>query len=327
MRQRVLVTGGAGFIGSRLVVELVQRGDSVVVVDNLAGPQDLRLLAGVLERIEFIRADIRNPAELSQIPPGHFDVVYHLASSFANQLSIEEPALDFEINVQGTEHVVELCRNRDAGHLVFTGSSSSYGVAPLPLAEEGPMNPETPYGRTKKLAEEIVARSGVTWSVFRLFNVYGPGDYPGRYRNLIPNMMRAAASAEQPLRVFGADATRDFNYVDDVVRLLLSPERAADRIVNIGSGIETPVLTVARVIQRLFGVPDRRLSIESPRTWDRVVRRAASIDRLRALFPDRRLMPLDSGLRNTAAWLRAQGFLDGTERDPDHARRATPALA
>ncbi len=306
---RVIVTGGAGFIGSNLVRALVQRGAHVTVVDNLATTWSLRLIEDVLERVEFVHADIRLAEDLERVGRDPVDRVYHLAASFANELSMDHPAIDMRANIEGTVNVLAMARRLRCGLFVYTGSSSSYGNVEPPFDEDGPTRPYTPYAISKQVGETYVSSSGLSHAVFRLFNVYGPGDPPGVYRNAVPNMIRAVEAPDGRIRIFGGSATRDFTYVDDVVRVLLDAGRATGQVVNVGTGVETPVVELARHILRLLDLPESRLSFEEPRAWDRVVRRCASVERLRTLFDFVPSTPLRDGLRQTACWLHAAGYL------------------
>lgn len=306
---RVIVTGGAGFIGSNLVRALVAQGHDVVVVDNLASTWSLRLIDDVAPRIEFVHGDVRLAEDLERVPSGPYDRVYHLAASFANELSVEYPVIDTHSNVEGTRNVLAMARRIGCGLFVYTGSSSSYGNVPVPFAEDGPTRPFTPYALSKLEGEKHVVASGLGYAIFRLFNVYGPGDPPGRYRNAIPNMMRALDSDDGNIRIFGREATRDFTYVTDVVEVLLDAPRASGEVVNVGTGKETAIVDLARRILRLYDLPESRLCFEEPRSWDRVVRRCASVERLRGRFGWVPATPLDEGLRRAAEWMQAAGFV------------------
>ena len=306
---RVIVTGGAGFIGSNLVRALVERGHQVVVVDNLATMWSLRLIEDVVDRIDFVHGDVRLAEDLERVGPGPFDRVYHLAASFANELSMEYPTIDMRSNIEGTLNVLSMARRVGCGLFVYTGSSSSYGDVPVPFEEDGPTRPYTPYAISKHVGESYVRSSGLPYTIFRLFNVYGPGDPPGRYRNAVPNMMRALDRVDGKIRIFGRTATRDFTYVDDVVRVLLDAPRAAGQVVNVGTGQETPVVELARQILLLFDLPESRMSFEEPRAWDRVMRRCASVERLRALLGWVPSTPLADGLHLAARWMHAAGHI------------------
>jgi len=302
---RVIVTGGAGFIGSNLVRALVEQGHQVTVVDNLASTCSLRLIDDVAERLQFVHGDVRLAEDLERVGSGPFDCVYHLAASFANELSMEYPTIDMRSNIEGTLNVLAMARRVGCGLFVYTGSSSSYGDVPVPFVEDDPTRPYTPYAISKQVGETYVRASGLPYAIFRLFNVYGPGDPPGRYRNAVPNMMRALDPVDGRIRIFGATATRDFTYVDDVVRVLLDAPRAQGQVVNVGTGEETPIVALAQQILRLFDLPESRICLEAPRAWDRVVRRFASVERLRSLFGWVPATPLGDGLHRAAAWMHA----------------------
>ena len=306
---RVIVTGGAGFIGSNLVRSLIARGDQVVVVDNLATTCSLRLIEDVADRIEFVHGDVRLAEDLERIGSGPVDRVYHLAASFANELSMEYPTIDMRSNIEGTLNVLALAKRVGCGLFVYSGSSSSYGDAPVPFEEDGPTRPYTPYAISKHVGEAYVRSSGLAHVILRLFNVYGPGDPPGRYRNAVPNMMQALDRPDGRIRIFGQEATRDFTYVDDVVRVLLDAPRLSGQIVNVGTGRETPVVELAHEILSLFDLPASRMSVEQPRAWDRVVRRCAAVERLRLALGWVPSTPLADGLRSAARWMHAAGYI------------------
>lgn len=306
---RVLITGGAGFIGSNLARALVNAGHEVVVADNLSMHHSTSLLAPELSRMRFFHCDIRLSEDLDALPDGPYDRVYHLAASFANARSIAEPALDVRTNAEGTLRTLAFAKRAGCGLFVYTGSSSSYGPAPLPLRESGPLSPGTPYAVTKRLGEQYVEASGLPFVTFRLFNVYGPGDPPGIYRNAIPNMMAALDRPGGVVEILGEGATRDFTFVGDVVGVLMEAHRAEGRTLNVGTGRETSIQGLARQILALFGEAEDRLRISPPRAWDTVVRRVADVTALRSLFPSACETPVEIGLRRTAAWLHEAGYL------------------
>jgi nucleoside-diphosphate-sugar epimerase len=263
----------------------------------------------VADRVEFLHGDVRLAEDLERVAAGPFDRVYHLAASFANELSMEYPAIDMRTNIEGTLNVLAMAHRVGCGLFVYTGSSSSYGDVPVPFEEDGPTRPYTPYAMSKYVGETYVRSSGLPYAIFRLFNVYGPGDPPGRYRNAIPNMMRALHVDDETIRIFGRGATRDFTYVDDVVRVLIDAPRATGHVVNVGTGQETPIADLACEILKAFDLPESRMRFEEPRPWDRVVRRCASVERLRDLFGVVPATPLADGLRQAARWMHAAGYV------------------
>lgn len=300
----VLVTGGAGFLGSRLAIALASEGHRVVVADNLSATGGWQLLGGA--RVERAHADIRFADDLARLPRGAWDRVYHLAASFANARSVAHPELDRATNVLGTENVIAHARERGCGLFVYVGSSSSYGDVAPPFREDGPMQPGTPYARTKLEGEELSRGAGLPCAVLRLFNVYGPGDLPGAWRNAIPNMISGLHGPEGRITLFGAGASRDFTFVDDVVRALSEADRACGHVVNVATGVETPLELVAETILRLADASRDRIVVDQRRSWDRVVRRVADVSRMRELFGWVPSTGLETGVAATLAWLRAQ---------------------
>jgi UDP-glucose 4-epimerase len=306
---RVLITGGAGFIGSNLVAEWHRRGAEVTVFDNLVSTWTLGPIERLVGDVCFVHGDVRAPEDFLRLPPGPYDRVYHLAASFANELSMEHPTLDVRTNAEGTKNTLQAAERLGCGLFVYTGSSSSYGDVPVPMQEDGPLRPGTPYAASKMAGEQLVRESPLPFAILRLFNVYGPGEPPGRYRNAVPNMFRALDPPDGRLRIFGEDATRDFTYVGDLVRVLVEAERARGEVVNVGSGKETRIVDLARAILALRGRPRDRVTIEPRRDWDRVVRRCADVGRLGRLFGEVPSAPLEEGLRLTHAWLLESGHL------------------
>ena len=306
---RALITGGAGFIGSNLARALVEAGHEVVIADNLSMHHSTALLGETLSRVRFFHCDIRMPEDFEALPEGPYDRIYHLAASFANARSLAQPTLDVRTNAEGTLHTLAFAKRVGCGLFVYTGSSSSYGPAQVPFREDGPLLPSTPYATTKRLGEQYVQASGLPSVIFRLFNVYGPGDPPGIYRNAIPNMMAALDRPGGAIEILGDGATRDFTYVDDVVDVLIEAHRAEGKTLNVGTGNETQIGLLARRILTLFDASDAHLTVKPARTWDTVVRRVADVTALRTFFPGACPTTIDEGLPRTASWLHRSGFL------------------
>ena len=309
-----LITGGAGFVGSRLAIALASEGHSVVVADNLSATAGWQLLGPRVAGVLRAHADIRIPDDLDRLPAGRWDRVYHLAASFANERSVAHPELDATTNVEGTRNVLAHARARGCGLFVYAGSSSSYGDVEPPFHEDGAMRPGTPYAHTKLAGEALVRGSGLEHAVLGVFNVYGPGDVPDPWRNAIPNMFAALHAQEGRITLFGEGATRDFTYVGDVVRALLQAERATGTVVNVATGVETAVREVATACLQVADAPRDRLVVGDRRGWDRVVRRVADVSRMRQLFGWTPETGLSEGLAATFAWLRAEGLLSRTAR-------------
>lgn len=303
----VLVTGGAGAIGSQLVRRLHGDGAAVVVVDDLSSGHLDALPTGLHD---LVIGDITDVGALDRAFRSSPEVVFHLAALFANQNSIDHPERDLAVNGLGTLRVVDAARRRGVRRIVYASSSCVYGDRPGALREDhASIDAATPYQATKLLGEQyarLLSGTGVEPVVARLFNVYGPGDGPGRYRSVIPNFL-AAALCDEPITVHGdGSATRDFTYVDDIVDGLLRcatvPE-AAGGTFNLGAGSETTVAQLASSIVRITGSRSEIRSVPG-RPWDTVRRRRADPSRAADVLGWSAVCGLEPGLRATAAWLR-----------------------
>ena len=246
----VLVTGGAGFIGSHLVERLVKKGYKVIVVDNLLRGK-IENLSNVIDEIEFVRCSITDYNRIKELVKTS-DIVFHLAAVSRVIPSIENPELCFEYNCRGTEIIARLCSKYNK-KLIFASSREVYGTAKyLPVDEQHPLNPENPYGASKVFGEKIIeayARCyGLEYVILRLANVYGPRDF-GR---VIPIFINNAIKNED-LIVYGGDQILDFIFIDDVIDAFI---RAIDvngnYILNIGSGKGTTILELAKLIIKIL---------------------------------------------------------------------------
>lgn len=296
-----LVTGGAGFIGSNLAKHL--EGD-VVVVDNLSeGHRE-----NVPKNVEFIHHDLRDASFVQDLFNEHdFTHVYHLAAHFANQKSVEDPFMDLSVNGETTLRLLELSRKRDVQKFVYSSSSCVYGAAKPPMREDLRPQPETPYGITKLLGEYYTQYFhdyyGLNTTSVRYFNVYGPGEYPGPYRNVIPKFFQAAMQ-KKPLTITGTgEETRDFTFVDDAVQAtLLCAEKTSGQVVNIGNGQPTPIKSLAEKINEITNNPSP-IQFTPRRDWDHIAHRLADVSKLKSLGVEPQTS-LDDGLKKTHAWLK-----------------------
>lgn len=305
----VLVTGGAGAIGSNLVRALADAGASVVVLDDLsASPRwSVPSLANVL----FVQGSVVDEVALKRVFNERPQVVFHLAAFFANQNSVDYPERDLEVNGLGTLRVLEYARMCSVERVVYASSGCSiYGSeAPLPLREEFmSMHLTTPYQVTKMLGELYANffhhHYGLPVVKPRFFNSYGPGEVPGQYRNVIPNFVYWAMKG-MPLPITGTgEETRDFTYVGDIVDGLLrcgSVDAAVGHEFNLASGREVAIAELARLVNEAVGnkagirhVPRRR--------WDTKKRLLASVDRARDVLGYVPRTSFEDGLKSTVAW-------------------------
>jgi UDP-glucose 4-epimerase len=292
----ILVTGGAGFIGSHLVERLVKEGYRVYLLDNLLRG-NMNNLSRVLKDVEFVEGDIRN-YELMDGIVRKVDVVIHLAALSRVMPSIENPELCFENNVKGTEIVARLCSKYNR-KLIFSSSREVYGTAKyLPVDESHPLNPENPYGASKVAAESIIRAYskcyGLNYTILRLTNVYGPRDF-GR---VIPIFIKDAQEGKD-LIVYGADKVLDFIYVDDVVNAFInSIEIDEDHVLNIGSGIGTSILELAKLVKKITG--GNGIILVKEKRKGEVDKFIANIEKAKGVLKWKPTVELEEGIRHTA---------------------------
>lgn len=305
----VLVTGGAGAIGSNLTRALAEQGAKVLVVDNLSSSE--RWNVPSLPNVLFIEGDILDEVILKRVFFERPQVIYHLAAFFANQNSVDHPERDLMVNGMGTLRLLEYSVLSGVGRFVYASSGCSiYGSsAPLPLREEFmSLNLSTPYQITKMLGELycnfFCNHYGLKVVKPRFFNSYGPGEVPGQYRNVIPNFIYWAMKG-LPLPITGdGESTRDFAYVGDIVDGLLRGgcmDSAVGQEFNLASTKETRVIDLANMVNQITGNQAGVRCVER-RKWDTKSRLLASVDRARDLIGYEPQMPFEQGLRNTVRW-------------------------
>jgi UDP-glucose 4-epimerase len=304
----VLVTGGAGFIGSHVTAELLRRGQSVRVIDNFStGSREN--LASVGGEVELIEGDIRSYERAHAATKG-IDCVIHMAALPSVPRSVQDPLTTNEVNVTGTLNVVLAARDAGTRRVVMASSSSVYGRAQgLPKTEALVPQPISPYGVSKLAAEQycmgLNAVYGIEVAALRYFNVFGPRQDPNsQYSGVIPMFLSRALDGA-PLVVFGdGTQSRDFTYVDNVVAATLSAsERRLDGplICNIGCGSSHTVLALAEAVGR---VAERAVRIEYvPARPGDVLHSFADITLAREALGYEPTIGLEVGLGRTLDWM------------------------
>jgi nucleoside-diphosphate-sugar epimerase len=248
-----LVTGGAGFIGSNLVRALLDKGHKIRVIDNLSTGQQ----ANIDPRADFQLGDIRNPTDVVKACSG-IEGVFHVAALPRVQVSIVNPRETNEVNITGTLNVILAAKEAGVKRIVYSASSSAYGdPISLPLTEDMKPGPKSPYGLQKYVGEEYIRLANLFWNLetvaLRYFNVYGPGmATQGAYVTVISVFNRQKA-ANEPLTIAGdGTQTRDFTYIDDVVRanmLAMESQKVGHgEVINIGAGDNHSVNEIAELI-------------------------------------------------------------------------------
>ncbi len=241
---KTLVTGGAGFIGSHLCELLLARGHDVVAIDSLIAGREANLATfGDHPRFRFVKADVNDAAAMGEAIAG-VDWVFHLAGLADIVPSIENPALYFRNNVQGTLAALEASRAAGVARFIYAASSSCYGVPDrYPTPETAPIRPQYPYALTKRMGEELTLHWARVYQTpalsLRLFNVYGPRSRTTGAYGAVFGVFLAQKLAGKPFTVVGdGEQTRDFTYVTDVARAFLAAAESdcAGEALNVGSG-------------------------------------------------------------------------------------------
>jgi UDP-N-acetylglucosamine 4-epimerase len=305
----VLVTGGAGFIGSHLVDALVEKGASVRVLDDFS-TGSRRNLAGPSERIEILEGDIRE-LETCRVACRGCRIVFHQAALGSVPRSLDDPATSLAVNVQGTANLFAAARDEGVERTVYASSSSVYGDSSrLPRREGEEGEPLSPYALSKKMGEQIARlffRAYALPSVgLRYFNVYGPRQDPdGPYAAVIPRFFSARLRNETPVIHGDGQQSRDFTWVGDAVAanlLALKAGEADGGAVNVASGQRTTVLELDRQIARLTG--DGRPAAHGPVRPGDVDHAHADLTRASRQLGYRPTVALANGLEQSLAFYR-----------------------
>ena len=249
-RMTVLVTGGAGFIGSCLARRLLGAGHAVVVVDNLFSGARANVPAGA----EWVEGDIGRPETIAALPERRYDAVCHLAAQSSGAVSMEQPYYDFQSNATSTLLLTRWCLERGIGRFLYASSMAVYGnPVRQPVGETTALLPISYYGVSKLTSENllrIAAAQGLRTTAFRMFNVYGPGQNMANLRQGMASIYLAYILQGVPVPVTGSlDRFRDFVFIDDVVEAWvrgLEMKATPSPVYNIASGRATTVRTLLR---------------------------------------------------------------------------------
>jgi len=306
--KRILVTGGAGFIGSELVRCIAAQGARVVVVDNLVNGRRQNLEGLPEDQLELVVADIRDTKRMSRLMR-QVDIVFHLACLGVRH-SIHSPGENHEVNATATLGLLREARAAGVKRFVYVSSSEVYGTALwTPMTEEHPTYPETVYGASK-LGGECYARAfyrtyGYPTVVVRPFNTYGPrSHHEGDSGEVIPKLMLRCI-AGRPVVAFGdGNQTRDFTYVSDITRGILTAGMADNVIgetINLGSGYEITINELIDKVASVAGRKDVTVTRDPPRPGDNL-RLHADITKARRLLGFEPQVTLREGLTKLRDW-------------------------
>ena len=307
----VLVTGGAGCIGTNLCKKLADLGAKVIILDDLSSAYEWNIPNA--KNIKFVKGSILDDEMLKRAFKEKPDYVFHLAAHFANQNSVDNPEYDLMINGLGTLKVLQYANRVNVKRFVYSSSGCGvYGLdSKMPFEEHDiSISLHTPYQVTKLLGElytnYFYNLYGLPIVNARFFNVYGPGEVPGKYRNVIPNFFYWAMKGQAlPITGDGTE-TRDWTYVDDIIDGLLAmgmiKEEAVGEAINLGSGKEHRVIDMANMVNELVG-NEAGIKYVERRDWDVKTRLLSSIEKAKKLLDYEPRMAFEDGLKKVHGWL------------------------
>lgn len=316
--KRVLVTGGAGFVGSHLVDLLLEAGcERVVVVDNMVRGRVANLAGAIRsQRVDLVHGDIRDAELMRRLVPGA-DIVFHQAALRITHCAAE-PDQAMQVMVDATFRLLQLCVEHRVQKVVFASSASVYGMADaFPTTEaHNPYQNRTLYGAAKTFGEGLLRSFndmyGLDYVALRYFNVYGPRmDLHGRYTEVMVRWMERIEAGEPPI-IFGDGLqTMDMIHVTDVARanILASRSGATDTVFNVASETETSLRGLSAALAQAMGRPDLLPIHEPARAVNPVPRRLGSARLARQRLGFEASVPLEAGIRDLVAWWRAERAL------------------
>jgi UDP-glucose 4-epimerase len=300
---RILITGGAGFLGTALANRLAAEGDHVRVLDDLSAGEWTNLSP----EVAFVAGDVRDVPKLWSLLRG-VDCVYHLAARVSVPESILYPVEYNSVNVGGTVSLLTAARDAQVKRIIFTSSGAVYGEQrDQPVREDAPAQPDTPYAVSKVASEQYVRAIGRLWGIetciLRIFNVYGPGQpLPPSHAPVISRFLRQAITGGSVVLFGNGAQSRDFLYIDDAVDALVRASRLAiipQPVMNIGSGIEVTITALVDAIEEAVDRPVHRLVNQEVSAG--VSRLVADISLAREALGFAPEVDLIDGLRRTTA--------------------------
>lgn len=304
---RVLVTGGAGFVGSALVRRLLQEQARVTVLDDLFTGRRENLPGSGLE---FVQGSVCDPAVVERLV-AQSDTIFHCAARNI-VVSTRNPREDYETNIGGTLNVLLAARARGNVRVVYTSSASVYGNPRyLPINEDDPLSLLTPYSVSKLAGENycmaFFESYGLPATAVRYSNIFGPGQDPENpYCGVVAKFVEALFAGRPPAIHGDGNQTRDFTFIDDAVEATVlagTSDRAVGEVFNVGSGVETRVNELAQILIRLTGATVEPVHINR-RDVDNIRRRVVNIEKTRRALRWVPEVTLEEGLRRTVEWQR-----------------------
>ncbi|MCK4731436.1 MAG: GDP-mannose 4,6-dehydratase [Methanophagales archaeon] len=313
---RILITGGAGFIGSHLCEKYTKEGHTVICLDNFMSG-NLTNIRHLLDYRNFklIKGDVRDFDLLEKVMRD-VDVVFHLAAQIHVDKSYIEPKLTYDVNVMGTQNILEVARMYDAKKVIYASTSEVYGSAQhVPIDENHPLDAPHPYGASKIAADRMchayIQTYGMNISIIRLFNIFGPRQRDFGYGGVISIFTRRVLSNIPPIIYGDGMQTRDYTYIKDAVRaydLVLNHNEPITEPINFGTGKEVSIIDLANKIIDLCGKNGEIKSVHvEPRIGEvkRLIADATKAGKLLKWVPKYKL---EEGLKDFIQWYKNYGF-------------------
>jgi UDP-glucose 4-epimerase len=273
---RILVTGGAGFIGSHLVDRLIKEGHEIVVLDNFFSGKSKNIKHHLNSRRFYaVKGDVRNPEDVKGATR-NVDAVFHLAAIVSVPLSIEKPLLVNDVNARGTLNLLEASLKAHVERFIYASSCAVYGeVNSLPINERHPTSPTSPYAASKLAAEYyckvFYENNRLNTLCLRYFNVYGPRQMKNSYSGVITQFIARLKKRKPPIIYGDGQQTRDFVHVKDIIEanmLALNCQHEFGEVINVGTGKPTTINQLAEVLLELSGRSDLKPKYAPPRKGD-----------------------------------------------------------
>ncbi|HEX8324460.1 MAG TPA: NAD-dependent epimerase/dehydratase family protein [Tepidisphaeraceae bacterium] len=312
--RRVLVTGGAGFIGSHLVETLVHLDADVTVFDDLSSGRPSNLPDAT--NLRLVNGSVLDEAAVAQAVAG-VDTVFHLAARVSVPQSVTDPKAYHDVNATGTVNVLEAARRAAVPRFVYSASSSAYGDAPeMPKVETMAERPQSPYAAAKLVGEQYVRAYAACYDIdaisLRYFNIFGPRQNPhSPYSGVIAAFSKMILAGEAPRITGDGSASRDFTYVHNVVHANLlaatlrerTGARLGGEVVNVAVGERRTILELASNMLRLFDRTDLKPTFAPARPGD-VAHSLANLDHAKQVIGFTPIVAFEEGLAETCAWYR-----------------------
>ncbi len=315
---KILITGGAGFIGSHLSEKYASEGETVFCLDNLEDG-DMRNIYRLITYSNFklIRGDIKDSDLLEKIMP-HVDAIIHLAAQIHVERSIVKPKLTYDVNVLGTLNVLEVARKYDIEKILHTSTSEVYGSAQYsPMDEDHPLCAPHPYGASKiasdRMCYSYVKTYGMNICIARPFNTFGPKQKDYGYGGVISIFTRRVLSGQPPIIYGDGNQTRDYMYINDLVRaydLILKSNKSLKEVINFGTGKDIRIIDLANKIIELCGKKRKIKPVHVEPRPSEIRQMVADYSKAKKLLGWKPKYTLELGLKEFVEWYKSFKFAE-----------------